>query len=202
MGISGFFAGHHLPPRSFSLERGRCSAGEVAESRVRRVTERQGRRGERLMIKLAASLPGVRLPAHVGMAVGQEAHRMHWFWRAVVSIIIGGLSTAPVFLVGAALSFGTWGSPQTVQMRIERVITISAWLISVSMTLVVYSRLTRHLGPHFLDSACQSCGQNLSVQLTGHCPGCGEPIPAPCPRCGYDLTGNTSGACPECGERI
>ena len=26
--------------------------------------------------------------------------------------------------------------------------------------------------------------------------------PSRCPKCGYNLTGNVSGICPECGERI
>ena len=29
-----------------------------------------------------------------------------------------------------------------------------------------------------------------------------RPPPGRCRRCGYDLTGNVSGRCPECGERI
>jgi hypothetical protein len=27
-----------------------------------------------------------------------------------------------------------------------------------------------------------------------------EPRPGHCPHCGYDLTGNVSGVCPECGQ--
>jgi hypothetical protein len=26
--------------------------------------------------------------------------------------------------------------------------------------------------------------------------------PGHCPNCGYDLTGNVSGVCPECGEKV
>ena len=29
-----------------------------------------------------------------------------------------------------------------------------------------------------------------------------KPVPGHCPACGHNLTGNVSGVCPECGERI
>jgi hypothetical protein len=29
-----------------------------------------------------------------------------------------------------------------------------------------------------------------------------DPLPGHCRKCGYDLTGNVSGRCPECGERV
>lgn len=46
---------------------------------------------------------------------------------------------------------------------------------------------------------CQTCGYNLTGNVSGICSECGEPVNA-CPVCGYLLADNNyeNGICPEC----
>jgi predicted RNA-binding Zn-ribbon protein involved in translation (DUF1610 family) len=48
---------------------------------------------------------------------------------------------------------------------------------------------------------CHRCGYNLSGNVSGRCPECGEQI-IYCPHCGENLRETADNRCPECGREL
>jgi hypothetical protein len=120
--------------------------------------------------------------------------RLRWLWRAAIAVLLSC----------AYMGFAVTYLDQTNQKALEAIasalgmsIIRPGWQIGVAVSLVyalpvaiiavaAYAWLTRLLGPRAVrEIPCPKCG------YVGHCR-----------NCGYNLTGNVSGVCPECGERI
>ncbi len=94
---------------------------------------------------------------------------MHWFWRAAIAVVVS-------FLAFLAIN------------------VVLAWTLSAS----AYGNLPLRFG---LGLAGYATPLVIFGLLTWWCERRRIP-PGHCRKCGYDLTGNVSGVCPECGERI
>ncbi len=68
----------------------------------------------------------------------------------------------------------------------------------------VLAAVISRLGPLYPRGHCRRCGYNLTGNVSGICPECGQPIVSPdyCQACGRTLLGLVVEACPECGTRI
>ncbi|MGQ9649774.1 MAG: hypothetical protein ACUVXJ_06675 [Phycisphaerae bacterium] len=94
---------------------------------------------------------------------------MHWFWRAAIAVVVSYLALT---VIDFALNFFLFFSdPATMSFRIVR------RLAELATPLVIFGLLNRWYAP---------------VRIP----------PGHCQKCGYNLTGNVSGVCPECGEKI
>jgi hypothetical protein len=103
---------------------------------------------------------------------------MHWFWRATIAVVLGTVSCFALQGIYTLLNNlnGTTGIGLG-----EWVILFVFFLLPAVVTAVAsYGVLTHFFRPNV--------GRRLALNQ--------------CPRCSYDLTGNVSGVCPECGERI
>ena len=98
---------------------------------------------------------------------------MHWFWRGAIAVSIGGVSCYGL-LVGAEEFLSKYfGSPIPFPAAI-----LFGIIIPQSLCILIYSYLTRWLGPNLFDGETR------------------------CRKCGYILRGISEPRCPECGERI
>jgi hypothetical protein len=98
-----------------------------------------------------------------------ENDGMHWFWRAMISVVVS-------FVVMTAVNLG-----------LARCLSVSAYSnipLRIGLTLGGYSIPILIFG------------------LLGRWSSSRRIPPGHCQKCGYNLTGNVSGVCPECGERI
>jgi hypothetical protein len=106
---------------------------------------------------------------------------MHWYWRAAIAVVAGG--AAWVFFHERWVRFLSGRCP--VDDWADAIVgkpysdPLLGAILPVLVCLAVYGLLLF------------TFGQNR--------PSNGEPR---CRKCGYNLTGNVSGVCPECGERI
>jgi hypothetical protein len=94
---------------------------------------------------------------------------MHWFWRATIAVVVS-------FLAFTAIN------------------AVLAWTLSPS----AYGSLPLHLG-------LGMAGYATPLLIFGLLSRWYAPVrflPGHCQKCGYNLTGNVSGVCPECGERV
>lgn len=75
----------------------------------------------------------------------------------------------------------------------------AAFILAYFLANSLYSQLRwkKRAGDY---PCCTNCGYNMTGNVSGICPECGQPTS--CPNCGHDLTGNVSGVCPECGAAI
>lgn len=69
--------------------------------------------------------------------------------------------------------------------------TLPDWVGGVLGLLVLPSILLLFVGLNFVSIAEQRCRERRDREARGQCPSCG-----------YDLTGNVSGVCPECGDVV
>ena len=92
---------------------------------------------------------------------------MHWFWRAVIAVVVSFLVFTGINVVLArALPLDYFRNvPLQIGLSLARYTT----------PLLIFGLLTRWCAP---------------VRIP----------PGHCQKCGYNLTGNVSGVCPECGE--
>lgn len=68
--------------------------------------------------------------------------------------------------------------------------------------VVLLIAFVHHRGERpFPPGCCRMCGTRFLSERPDNCPRCGW-LRRRCVVCRYDLTGNISGACPECGETI
>lgn len=93
---------------------------------------------------------------------------MHWFRRAAIAVVASYLALT---LIDFGLNFFlSFSHPATMSFRI-------AWrLAELATPLAIFGLLSRWYAP---------------VRIP----------PGHCQKCGYNLTGNISGVCPECGEK-
>ena len=99
---------------------------------------------------------------------------MHWFWRAAIAVVV-------TILVYVGLSFALEKLLYSVVLigrRAHMAIFFSVQLLNVIVAITAYGILTCRYRPDPTDRETR------------------------CRKCGYNLTGNVSGVCPECGERI
>jgi len=94
---------------------------------------------------------------------------MHWFWRAVIAVVVSFLVWTAINLVLVwSLSVSAFGNmPLQIGFSVARYAT----------PLIIFGLLTRWWAPERIP-------------------------PGHCQTCGYNLTGNVSGVCPECGEKV
>ena len=83
--------------------------------------------------------------------------------------------------------------------------TAVGWFVGMQqMAGSYYEHFWPHYAP--LAQACSRAGIVLALLIivlaTVFCPPLPLPKPGACSKCGYDLTGNVSGICPECGQGI
>jgi hypothetical protein len=118
----------------------------------------------------------------------------HWFWRAATAVVV-----ACIYMGFSVTLLGRFN-----EMAVKGIVRALGgartlppkWQIGVGVSLVyglpvviiavaVYAWLTHRFGPRVdREIPCPKCG------YVGHCR-----------KCGYNLTGNVSGVCPECGEK-
>lgn len=68
--------------------------------------------------------------------------------------------------------------------------------------VVLLIAVAHHRGERpFPPGCCRKCGRKFDQVRHQVCPACGW-WQRRCPACHYDLTGNVSGICPECGNAI
>ena len=99
---------------------------------------------------------------------------MHWFWRGTIATGFGFV-VAVVVRMALALSL-------PVRVIANPYLHIMLSIIFIIAPITAYGLLTYWLGPVHREYRRRKKGL--------------------CIKCGYDLTGNVSGVCPECGERI
>jgi hypothetical protein len=94
---------------------------------------------------------------------------MHWFWRAAIAVVVSFMVMTGISVVLARhLSVSGFGNlPLMIGLR----------LLGYVIPILIFGLLTRWYAP---------------VRIP----------PGHCRKCGYNLTGNVSGVCPECGERV
>ena len=94
---------------------------------------------------------------------------MHWFWRATIAVVVSFLIwTAVNVVLARAMSGSAFRNvPLQIGLSVARYAT----------PLLIFGLLTRWCVP---------------VRIP----------PGYCRKCGYNLTGNVSGVCPECGEKV
>ena len=103
---------------------------------------------------------------------------MHWFWRAIASIIVGFIF---LFFYGMIPLHNSLA--QNLVDALETFLgEVVAGFVALVPPLVVVAVTFRLLSGY--------CRRPVADHETR------------CRKCGYDLTGNVSGVCPECGERI
>ncbi len=117
---------------------------------------------------------------------------IHWFWRVLLAFI-GGTVTGG-FLIHGVARLPPWFYRPTIMLyqsiggdmrRIDRDQRIVfAMTTTVILPVLLVSFLLYGLATHF--SECRSKTKEVD----------------PCSKCGYNLTGNVSGTCPECGQPI
>jgi hypothetical protein len=120
--------------------------------------------------------------------------RLHWFWRAAIAVLAAciymGLSVTLFERFNEAVLHeivmfvgGSWPGPG---WQIGAAISLVYGLPVAIIAVVAYAWLARRSGPRAVrEIPCPKCG------YIGHCR-----------KCGYNLTGNVSGICPECGEKV
>lgn len=105
--------------------------------------------------------------------------RLHWFWRGAVatlaSVVLGGSLYALIVVLINSRGMPNSG-PGFIAFWIVGL--LSVFIFPPVVAIAIYAALTRGYGPSAPDDEPQ------------------------CRKCGYNLTGNVSGVCPECGERI
>ena len=136
---------------------------------------------------------------------------MHWFWRAMIGVVLAGFA---VTILLPALAQPLFGSKQIYfyyKINAEVLVAGLAWfgLAAGIVTFGVHQHLRLRL-PNRTPNGSEGLGQtpleyaNAPSQLRvlldalNHVrrkPGC-------CKCCGYDLTRHVSGVCPECRTRI
>jgi hypothetical protein len=98
-----------------------------------------------------------------------ENDGMHWFWRATIAVVVSFLIWTAINVVFARMLSGSAVRNVPLQIGLS--------LVRCATPLVIFGLLTRWCTP---------------VRIP----------PGHCQKCGYNLTGNVSGVCPECGEKI
>ena len=110
--------------------------------------------------------------------------RLHWFWRTAMAIFLAcAYATVSIAvlrhpldtLAESMVDMLGGGSKQSWQSGVG--VSIVYFLPVFLIAFAIYGWLTKRFGPRSIP------------------PGC-------CRQCGYNLTGNVSGRCPECGEAV
>ena len=107
---------------------------------------------------------------------------MHWFWRAVIAVVVGFVVErvfVAVPLVGFVPPPGATPTQRfMLAIRVSGPFGLIATLLAMTVPLVVYCYLTRRHERRVAESETR------------------------CRKCYYILRGLTEPRCPECGERI
>lgn len=112
---------------------------------------------------------------------------MHWIWRAVIVMLV----TAGVFAISlvSLCCLGLWASG-----------LVSSWSPSVNRNgaMAMWFSVCMWSVPFALALSMYAAGVAIRrTDVKGR-----RRADGLCVHCGYNLTGNVSGVCPECGERV
>jgi hypothetical protein len=97
--------------------------------------------------------------------------RLHWFWRAVIALVIG----VPINEGGSISAFAVL--PESI--KASQLFLIAHVVVRATIPLVAYGLLTLWLGPRFpadRETRCRRCDYNLRGISEPICPECGERI--------------------------
>lgn len=98
---------------------------------------------------------------------------MHWFWRGLIAIVVGGVIRIPMGIILAVTYTLLRGNNDAIQFA-----SMVVFGIEMATVLAVYAWLTRRYAPPARDGETH------------------------CRQCNYILRGLTEPRCPECGEKI